>query len=207
MAFSDFQSIEQVLAQYPLEIRQESFLSEVEAALPDLLLENLHFLLTMKAVEENEAFFTEGFIFPLLQQAWKQHRTLKLWSHRMIAYDNTLFGAPDYLLSAALHGVTDRLLTTPLVAVIEAKKEDFTRGWGQCVAAMLAACQKINADDQLPVYGIVSSGLFWEFGKLEAHTFTKHLLSYAISDPQKVYGLVESIFAACEEALMSYGQR
>ena len=63
MAFSDFQSIEQVLAQYPLEVRQESFLSEVEAALPDLLLENLHFLLTMKAIEENEAFFTEGFIF------------------------------------------------------------------------------------------------------------------------------------------------
>src|SRR5262245_49097104 len=71
MAFSDFQSIEQVLAQYPLEVRQASFLSEIEAALPELLLENLRFLLTMKAVEENKAFFTEGFIFPLLQQAWK----------------------------------------------------------------------------------------------------------------------------------------
>ena len=69
MAFSDFQSIEQVLAQYPLEVRQASFLSEIEAALPELLLENLRFLLTMKAVEENEAFFTERFIFPLLQQA------------------------------------------------------------------------------------------------------------------------------------------
>ncbi len=124
----------------------------------------------------------------------------------MITYDNTLFGTPDYLLSAALHGVTDRLLTTPLVVVIEAKKEDFTHGWGQCVAAMLA-CQKINADDQLPVYGIVSSGLVWEFGKLVEHTFTKHPLSYALSDPQKVYGLVESIFAACEEALLSYGHR
>ena len=76
----------------------------------------------------------------------------------------------------------------------------------QCVAARLA-CQKINADDHLTVYSIVSSGLFWEFGKLEEHTFTKHLLSYAMSDPQKVYGLVESIFAACEEALISYEQR
>src|SRR5215471_4203019 len=35
MAFSDFQSIEQVLAQYPLEVRQASFLSEIEAALPE----------------------------------------------------------------------------------------------------------------------------------------------------------------------------
>ena len=65
MAFSDFQSIEQVLAHYPLEVRQESFLSEVEAALPEFLLENLHFLLSMKAVGRKRSFLPKDSFSPL----------------------------------------------------------------------------------------------------------------------------------------------
>jgi hypothetical protein len=135
-----------------------------------------------------------------------QHPTLKLWSHRALVYDDVLFGEPDYLLAAVAEGVTESLLHRPLVAVIEAKKEDFSRGWGQCLAAMLA-CQKINADDEFPVYGIVSTGIIWEFGKLEGHTFTKHVLTYAISDLQRVHGLIAHIFALCEEVIHSYSQR
>src|SRR5437016_3089316 len=127
MAFSDFQSIEQVIKKYPLKVVQQRFLPEVEVELPDWLMEILRFSLDMKSVDENEAFFAESFIFPFLQQAWKQHRRLKVWSHRAINYNSELFGEPDYLISALAEEITDQLITKPLLAVTEAKKEDFTK--------------------------------------------------------------------------------
>ncbi|MBI1924015.1 hypothetical protein HYR99_07170 [Candidatus Poribacteria bacterium] len=200
MAFSNFQSIEQVINRYPLEIRQERFIPDVELELPDWFIENLNFSLEMKSVDENEAFFCENFIFPFLHQSWKRHRKLKLWSRRTLVYDSELFGEPDYLVSAVIEGVITKLINNPLLVVAEAKKEDFTKGWAQCLAEMIA-CQRMNEDENLVVHGIVSTGLVWEFGKLERETFTKHLISYSISDPNKIFGILDFIFAACEKQI------
>lgn len=200
MPFSQFEDINQVLEKHPLQIARASFLPEVREKIPDLLRENVQFSLEMSAASENEAFLAESFIFPLLQQAWKQHRKLKLWSHRTIKYDNELIGEPDYLIAAMPEGVTNRLLVTPLLAVVEAKKDDFDKGWGQCLIGMLT-CQRINADDTLPIYGIVSNGLLWQFGKLEGKLLTQHPAPYAINDPEKIYGLLNHLFAECEKNL------
>jgi hypothetical protein len=112
-----------------------------------------------------------------------------------LAYDEELSGEPDYFFSASSDKVIDKLINTPLLAVVEAKKQDFDEGWGQCLAEMIA-CQKINQDDSITVYCIVSTGIFWEFSKLEENSFTKHPLSYSISDPQKVFGNLDFVFAA-----------
>jgi hypothetical protein len=200
MAFSDFQSIEQVIQKYPLEVKQERFISDVELEPPKWFIENLDFLLDMKSVDENEAFYCEGFIFPFLHQTWMHHPKLKLWSHRTLVYDSELFGEPDYLVSAATRGVVDKLINNPLLAVVEAKKEDFSRGWAQCLATLIA-CQRINADDRIGVYGIVSTGMVWEFGKLEGKTFTKHPVSYAISEPNRVLGILNFVFTRCEKQI------
>ena len=200
MAFSDFQNIEQVISQYPLEIRSGKFIPDVELELPDLFIENLNFSLEMRSVDESEAFFRENFIFPFLHQAWKRHRKLKLWSHRSLVYDQELYGEPDYLVSAMIEGVIDKLINKPFLAVAEAKKEDFARGWAQCLAEMIA-CQKINEDESVVIYGIVPTGLVWEFGKLEQDTFTKHIVSYSISAPNQIFGILDFIFAECEKQI------
>lgn len=122
MPFSDFKSIQQILQQYPLKIRQEYFLPDIDLQLPDLFMANLAFLLDKKAIDESEAFLSEAFIFPFLQQVWKRHSKLKLWSHRALAYDDKLFGELDYFISALREDVTDRLFSTPLLAIAEAKK-------------------------------------------------------------------------------------
>lgn len=200
MKFSDFLNIEQVLAKYPLNVGQERFLPEVSVEPPSWFLENLSFSLDMKAVDESETFFRENFIFPFLQQAWKRHRRLKLWSQKTLALDGELIGEPDYLISAPLEGVIDRLINRPLLAVTEAKKEDFTKGWAQCLAEMIA-CQKVNQNENMVIYGIVSTGIFWEFGKLTEKVFTKHTLAYSVNEPEKVLGLLDFIFAECEKQI------
>ena len=200
MAYSDFKSIEQVIQTYPLHIRPERFLPEVQLELPDWFIENLNFTLDRQAIQESETFLRESFIFPFLQQAWKRHEKLKLWSHRALNVDDTLYGEPDYFVSAWVDGVIDKLVNRPLLAVTEAKKQDFEGGWAQCLAELIA-CQKLNSDDNVIVYGIVSTGMIWEFGKLETNVFAKHPLSYSITDPARVFGILDFVFMECEKQL------
>jgi hypothetical protein len=203
MAFSNFKNIKQVIKQYPLKIKQDRFLPDSSIEIPEWFIDNMNFSLDTQAIDENEFFFRENFIFPFLQQTWKRHhQNLKLWSHQTFAYDDNLCGEPDYFVSALRDEVIDKLVNTPLLAVAEAKKQNFEEGWGQSLAEMIA-CQKINQDDQLTVYGIVSTGIIWEFGKLEHNTFTKHPLSYSIAEPQKIFGNLDFIFAECEKSVSS----
>ena len=200
MAYSNFKNIEQVIQIYPLQIRQERFLPEVQLALPDLFIDNLNFAMERKSVQESETFFCESFIFPFLQQAWKRHEKLKLWSHQALDFDENLSGEADYFVSARIQGVINKLINFPILAVAEAKRQDFEAGWGQCLAEMLA-CQKLNPDENRIIYGIVSTGIIWQFGKLETDIFTQHLSSYTIDDPTKVFGILDFIFGECEKQL------
>ena len=201
MAFSDFTKVEQVIQLYPLQITRKNFIPDVVFEPPALFIEDVNFSLEKQAMQESEMYFRESFIFPFLQQAWKRHPRLKLWINQALKYDDKLFGEPDYFVSAwAEKEVIDRLVNKPMLAVVETKKQDFEGGWAQCLAELIA-CQKVNADEHLTVYGIVSTGIIWEFGKLKQNVFTRDPLAYTIAHPQKVLGILDYIFAACEKQL------
>jgi len=201
MAFNDFKSLEQVVQKYPVRIKRERFVPEVRLKLPAWFVENLQFSQKRQGAQESEMYFRESFIFPFLHQAWKRYPKLKLWVNQALRYDETLSGEPDYFVSASTEDkVIDRLVYTPLLAVAEAQRENFEGGWAQCLVELIA-CQRINADEQLTLYGIVSTGHVWEFGKLEKDIFTRELLSYSTADPQKVFGILDFIFAECEKQL------
>ena len=78
-----------------------------------------------------------------------------------------LSGECDFLLS-----LSDPLprLRAPLLAVLEAKKNDIEAGLGQCAAQMVAA-QLFNeraGQPGRPVFGCVTTGEDWQFLRLEA---------------------------------------
>lgn len=60
---------------------------------------------------------------------------------------------------------------------------------------------KINQNDPIAIYGIVTTGLIWKFAKLESNTFTKHSLPYAISKPPRIFGILDLIFSECEQQI------
>ncbi|MDJ1176170.1 hypothetical protein [Roseofilum capinflatum] len=82
------------------------------------------------------------------------------------------------------------VLETPILIVVEAKKNDFEQVWGQCLAELVAA-QKINNNQKNSVYGIVTDGNLWQFGRLHADVFTKHEKNYTIDKIQELYGALE----------------
>ena len=85
----------------------------------------------------------------------------------------------------------------PFFVAVEAKKDDFTEGWGQCVAEMVAV-QKINETEKITIFGIVSNGKIWEFGKLSDRSFTKNIKIYRISDLDELFAGINYVFEQCQ---------
>ena len=115
-----------------------------------------------------------------------------LWIQKPIAYNDRLNGTPDYLI-ATKSALGKTVLETPLVMIVEAKKNDFEQGWGQCLAELVAA-QKINEDENLAVYGIVTDGKLWEFGRLIGTTFSKNTESFTVDHLARLFGALNLIF-------------
>ncbi len=202
MKFSDFKSVEEVQAKYPLVVIQEQFLPTVELSPSASFMEDIQFALTMRDSVESEMFFREYFIAPFMRQTWKRHPSLKVWVNRKLAYQDELTGEPDYFVSARPIGATPNPVGQPLLAVAEAKQEDFILGWGQCLSEMIA-CQKINARPDIAIYGIVSTGELWQVGRLIQNVFARNLMAYTIYEPAKLLGILDYLFAMCEKQIVA----
>ena len=85
---------------------------------------------------------------------------------KFLAVDEKLSGTPDYII-ASRSELGKNVLGLPLVLVVEAKQNDFTKGWGQCLAELVAA-QKLNEQPSKSVYGIVTDGELWQFGYVQS---------------------------------------
>jgi hypothetical protein len=109
-----------------------------------------------------------------------------------VDHERGLNGYCDYVISRSAEFY---YLRGPLIAVIEAKREDLIGGLGQCAAAMVAL-RLFNERDETPlpaVYGCVSSGTVWRFLKLEGTRLTIDRPEYYLSDAGKIVGILVSI--------------
>src|SRR5207249_11764991 len=163
MAFGSFKTLQEVAKAYQIAVKVEPFLKPLPVPVDNRLREELTFSLENLAVRVSEAAIAEFLIAPILREVWKPYRdALSLWSHAPLGTEDPLSGTPDYVLfkrSPLGHLVQDQ----PYLLVVEAKKDDFDAGWGQCLAAMLAA-QRMNEHPDRDVFGCVSNGDLWQFG-------------------------------------------
>ena len=140
----------------------------------------------------------EVIIFPILREIYKDYaENYGLWIKKSITYDEILNGTPDYIIATKSElGIT--VIGMPLVMMVEAKKNDFELGWGQCLAEMIAA-QKMNDDPDFPIYGIVTDGTSWEFGQLVDDTFTRNRTNFTLANLPILFGAMDSVFKAIQE--------
>lgn len=193
MAFSDYKNISQVQQQFHILAQEERFL-EVQAKEPSpQFIEELRFNQQYFDLYASEAARTELIIFPILREVYKPYAQLyELWIQKALNCDENLRGTPDYLLSTRSE-LGKRVLAMPLLIVVEAKRNDFEEGWGQCLAE-LVAMQILNQDPQRPVYGIVTDGKRWEFGKLMNNLFSENSDSYNTEHLSMLLGGLQCLF-------------
>jgi hypothetical protein len=83
-------------------------------------------------------------------------------------------------------------LDAPIIAVVEAKKENMVQGIPQCIAEMKAAQifneKKGNRIDTL--FGVVTTGIQWQFLKLIDDLVSLDLDQYYIKELGKILGIL-----------------
>ena len=193
MAFSDYKHISQVQQQFQIMAQEERFLVGQEVELPLSFLTEFSFNQQYFDMYASEAARSELIILPLLREVYKTYAPLyELWVQKSLNCDENLRGTPDYLL-ATRSKLGKRVLAIPVLIAVEAKQNNFEEGWGQCLAELVAA-QILNGEPQRAVYGIVTDGKRWEFGKLVNKTFVENRESYNIDHLTDLFGALHALF-------------
>ena len=195
MAFSDFKTISEVQEKFRITYAEADF-AEAEPSTP-----SAEFLRKTLNLPANIFIFSppmprgrKTIIFPVLKESYKAYADqYALWIKQSIGYDDVLNGTPDYFISTRSE-LGKTVIGSPLILLVEAKKNDFEQGWGQCLAELVAA-QKINDDAAFPVYGIVTDGTLWQFGRLIGDTFTQNRTDFALANLPTLFGAVNSVRA------------
>ena len=201
MAFSDFKAIPEVQERFRIKHTDTDFITVSEtASIPsEQFLQELAFSRQYIDVFASESARCEAVIFPVLREVYKAYaEDYALWIKKPITYDETLSGTPDYFISTRSE-LGMLVVGIPLIMFVEAKKNDFEQGWGQCLAELVAA-QKINADPDVPVYGIVSDGTWWQFGYLVGDAFTRNRTSFSVDNLPSLFGAINVVFKAASAA-------
>lgn len=197
MPFSNYKSISAVLKKFQIKYVQTNFVLEREFSVKDDFKSELDLLFTDGVIDNSESAICENLIYPVLKEVWKFYRSkLTLWSHQTLIYDEDLSGIPDYIVTQR-NPLATIVFDKPYFLAVEAKQDKFEEGWGQCLAEMIAV-QRINDDLEKTVFGIVSNGKVWQFGKLNADIFTRSRNLYTIEELDKLFAAVNYIFQQCE---------
>ena len=108
---------------------------------------------------ESEITRREFLIAPIIFEV-RHLSKAKLNSEYWIEYNHQLKGSLDYFLRDERH-----------LLVVEAKNADLTRGFTQ-LAVEMVALDKSDEETRKSIYGTVTTGREWHFGKLDRETKT-----------------------------------
>ena len=193
MAFSEYKDIGQVQIEFNIELKEVDFVFAESVDPSEIFLREFEFTRENLPVFTSEGARTEAIIFPILREVYKGYTDkFVLWIQKSFSYDAKLNGTPDYLI-ATKSPLGKTVFAKPLLGVVEAKKNDFEVGWAQCLAELIAI-QKINGDEETYVYGIVTDGERWQFGRLQKTLFTRHIAGFTIDDLPELFGTLHFIF-------------
>ncbi|MGF1676098.1 MAG: hypothetical protein ACFCUV_20795 [Rivularia sp. (in: cyanobacteria)] len=200
MAFSNFKIIGEVLKEYQVSYTEANFIAETPFNVSEYFREDLEIVMREGVVNNSEFAICENLIYPILKEVWKLYnKKFTLWSHQSLNCDEELSGYPEYIL-ARRSPLGKVVFDKPYFILVEAKQDNFEAGWSQCLAEIIAA-QKLNNEQKIVIFGIVSNGYTWQFGKLEENSFIRNINPYTIYELDKLFAVINFIFQQCEQQL------
>lgn len=196
MAYSEF-TIKQVKDDFGLKIIEDKdFFSGIEAvSLDDGVLQRLHEYVPLALAVNTEKARSEFIIAYLLLELrtlLKHQCSLFSGIDFDVDKEKKLNGFCDFIISLSAEQF---FLTSPVIAVVEAKNENIVAGIGQCLAEMVAA--KIFNEREnnavASIYGAVTTGSVWKFLKLTGNEAMIDRKEYHIEHPYKIMGILTAM--------------
>ncbi len=197
MAFKDFKTITEVCKKFNCDVTQAHFIKEKTIKIDDFFFKYIEDNLQNASSFLNEYVICEDIIKPIIKIVANEN-DLPIWSHIPLNVTDELCGVPDYIFALAYPGNQEYKL--PIACLGEAKKDDFVQGWGQTGAEMVAA-QIANKNKTVPIFGLVTNGKFWEFGRLEGDKLTIEKQAVSTTDDlQKVLNILNWFFCEAKKS-------
>ncbi|NER22164.1 MAG: hypothetical protein F6J86_05970 [Symploca sp. SIO1B1] len=196
MVFNNYTSVGNLINKFHISYIEGNYIPATKIDINKHFLADLRLVINERVFENSQEAICEGIIYPILKEVWKPYRQkITLWSHQPLSPGNELSWIPDYLVTkkSSLGRV---VLDYPYFVVIEVTQNGVNEGWGKCLAELIAA-QRINRTKEKAVFGIVSNGITWEFGRLKADTFAKDTQIYTIRELAKLMAAINYIFHHC----------
>ncbi len=196
MAYSEFK-LNTALEQFGLSLARDRdlFAQTLEVSPSPTLRSQLDELTSYALDLRTEKGRSELLIMPILMDLWRQtNRGVAVLSGQEFTVDPAqgLGGFCDYLVA---QGPDPLLLRAPVLAVVEAKREDIAGGYGQCIAEMVAA-RIFNEREGTPrpaLHGTVTTGDVWKFLRLESNTIWIDQPVYYLDRIEKIVGVLLEI--------------
>lgn len=196
MAYSDF-SLQKVKNDFELILEENvDMFADVEAIAPSEILSfTLKETIPLVSAINTEKARSELIIAPILLEVRRRLQyQISLFSgvDFVVLPEKGLTGFCDFILS---HSREQYFISSPVVAIVEAKNENIKAGLGQCAAEMVAA-QLFNQKEsnEIPaIYGAVTTATAWKFLKLEGQTLFVDLNDYYIKEVGKILGILMAV--------------
>ncbi|NEP55602.1 MAG: hypothetical protein F6K31_00945 [Symploca sp. SIO2G7] len=192
MAYRDF-TLSELVKTFNLKINQTNSLfaafEELECSeyLKYNIKEYLAFVKGINTHEPNHKLIT----YSVLMEAKNRLKTqTSLFSEVNFNVDSEmgLNGICDFLVSLS----AEKLISHPLINIVQSKSENLNLYLGQCIAQMLAS-QLFNDwenNEIKTIYGVVTNGTLWRFMKLVSQTVYIDSTAYHISYVNKILGIL-----------------
>ena len=198
MAYSEF-TLESVQKTFQLEtVRSVGIFSEMEPVVPSAYLTTgLARKASLATAIGTEKARSEMIVADVLVELLEHFdRRISLFSGIDFNVDaeKGLTGVCDFLVSLSPEQF---YLEAPVIILVEAKNLDLNLGIGQCVAEMVAA-QHFNSEkgnDISYVYGASTTGIDWQFFKLEAKCLHIDMATYTLERCDRILGILSSMVA------------
>ncbi len=207
MPLSSSKSLGETVKELQVIYTEANFVTKSAFPVSEYFQQDLEYVMREGVVNNSEFAICENLIYPILKEVWKAYSSkFTLWSHQLLTCDDALSGYPEYVL-ARRSPLGKVVFDKPYLLIVEAKQDNFDWGWGQCLAEMVAA-QRLNGEladkSAIAIFGIVSNGINWEFGKLEGNRFTHHPAPYSIFELKSLFAVVNYLFQQSEIQLTAY---
>ncbi len=162
----------------------------------------------LKSLEKGEknAFVSEKarsefIVTPILLAAQEiSNDEIQIFSGQTLDVDANLglTGECDFILSKTK---PTPILKSPIVALVEAKKNDIELGLGQCIAQMFASAifNKRSGNNFQMIFGCVTTGENWQFLKLENNIAIVDSERFYISEIENILGVFKTMFDFYED--------
>lgn len=193
MSYSDFtlETVKKIL-NLNISTRENIFPEVAPLPVSEHLQETLAYNVPFALASNTEKSRSEMIIAPILLELTKKFfNQISLFSgvEFNIEPSQGLSGNCDFLISRSSEFL---LINTPVIVIVEAKKENIKGGLGQCIAEMYAATlfNQREGNEDREIYGVVTTGEIWKFLKLSGTRVQVDLAEYFLNDVNKILGIL-----------------